>query len=186
MFTSFVWLVCRYLSLSFCPSWNVGEPQVVVALSEHDRSVKHNILSWLQTNLITSIIWAGVVKPMNYDQSFTWLDYGGLSLGGPIKTVGAESQYLYKGGTDGWKLSKPPQFITLEVSRSPPTMFVQYTDNKQQWVWQSHPYVCPLKQSRPYRCGRTPDACRWCYRGDFKWTYLLNRRPLMSVCDLVL
>lgn len=42
MFTSFVWLVCRYLSLSFCPLWDVGEPQVVVALSEHDRSVKHN------------------------------------------------------------------------------------------------------------------------------------------------
>ncbi len=61
---------------------------------------------------------------MDYDQSFTWLDYGGLGLGGPIKTVGAE--YLNKVGTDGWKLSKPSQFITLEVSCSPPAMFIQY------------------------------------------------------------
>jgi len=82
-------------------------------------------------------------------------------LGGPIKTVGAESQYLYKDGTDGCKLSKPPQFITLEVSHSPPTVFVQCTDNKQQSVWESHHHVCPLKQSGPYRCGRTPKACSW-------------------------
>ncbi len=71
------WLVCRYLSLSFCPLWDIEEPQVVLALVNMTEAWSITVPSWLQTNLITSIIWAGIVKPMNYDQSFTWLDYGG-------------------------------------------------------------------------------------------------------------